>query len=262
MTIFVHELKMNRKSLLIWSCCIGVVNFGCLLLFESLADTMDQMSEAYAEMGSFSAALGLDRLSVSTMEGFYATEIALIFAVGGAMFAAMMGASMLSKEEEGHAAEFLYTLPLGRSYIVWRKYMAMAALIVLFQVLVIVWELLGFQLAGDMIPLKKYFLFHGAQLVMQSEVGSMGFVLSAVCRRKQIGAALGIAVLLYGADLLCRIVPKIENVKYITPFYYSNAVDIFVSGSIDGSLMGIGIGVAAAAGLSAWAIYGRRDLSV
>ena len=83
MTLLKHEMKMNLKALLIWSCCIGFSCFGCLLLFGSLKDTMDQMADVYAQMGSFSAALGLDRLSISTMEGFYATEIALIFAIGG-----------------------------------------------------------------------------------------------------------------------------------------------------------------------------------
>ena len=120
MTLFKHELKMNLKTLLIWAGCIGFTCCGCLLLFEGFADTMDEVAEAYSQMGSFSAALGLDRLSIGTMEGFYATEIGLIFAIGGAMFAAMTGAVMLSKEEEGHTAEFLYTLPFRREYIlVW-----------------------------------------------------------------------------------------------------------------------------------------------
>ena len=42
----------------------------------------------------------------------------MIVAIGGAMFAGMTGALMLSKEEEGHTAEFLYTLPLSlRDYL-------------------------------------------------------------------------------------------------------------------------------------------------
>ncbi len=137
MILLKHELKINMKALCIWSFCIGIINFGCILLYEGLADTMEQMSEVYAQMGAFSTALGLDRLSLDTMEGFYATEVALIFAVGGAMFAAMTGAAMLSKEEEGHTAEFLHALPFGRNYILGWKYVSAAALIVLFQIIVI-----------------------------------------------------------------------------------------------------------------------------
>lgn len=260
MTLFKHELKMNRRALLIWSCCVGFINFGCLLLFDSLAESMGQMAEAYAQMGSFSTALGLDRMSVSTMEGFYATEIALIYAIGGAMFAAMTGAAMLSKEEEGHTVEFLHTLPFGRGYIIRWKYVAMAVLIILFQMICILWEAAGFAIAGKLPDMQEYVLFHSAQLLMHLEVGSICFLISSICRKKQTGAALGLAVLLYMADMLCRIVPDIENLKYITPYYYSNASDIFSNGEISGGMAGIGIGVMAAAVICAGVIYGRRDL--
>ena len=45
----------------------------------------------FSVMGGFSAALGMDKVSIGTITGFYATEVALIFALGGAMFAAMTG---------------------------------------------------------------------------------------------------------------------------------------------------------------------------
>lgn len=261
MTLLRHELKMNRKSLLIWSFCIGIINFGCILLFESLADAMGEMSEAYAQMGSFSAALGLDRMSISTMGGFYATELALIFAVGGAMFAAMTGASLLSKEEEGHTGEFLHALPFGRKYIAGWKYVSMLCLILFFQIICICLELAGFGIAGEMPDGRRYMLFHAAQLMMQAEVGSVCFLISSICKRKQTGAALGLSVLLYMADMLCRIVPDIEKLKYVTPYYYSNAADIFYSGSADGKLLGIGAGVILAAVLCAGMIYGKKDIT-
>lgn len=260
MTLFWHELRMNRKSLLIWANVIGLICFGCLLLFGGLEEAMSQMAEAYARMGSFSAALGLDRLDISTIEGFYGTELGLVFAIGGGMFAAMTGAVMLSKEEEGHTCEFLHALPWGRNHIFWGKYLAVAALIFLFQVICILWELAGFALAGELPELRGYLLFHGAQLLMQTELGSIGYLISAFGRKKQIGAALGLAVLLYLADVLCRVLPDIERLKYITPYYFSNAADIFTEGKINGNMAGIGAGVAAVAVLCAASVYRNRDL--
>ena len=98
MVLLKHELRGNLKSLLLWSGCVGFACFGCIWLFGGLEESMTQMAEAYGRMGAFSAALGLDRISVSTIEGFYATEVALIYAIGGAMFGAMTGACMLAKE--------------------------------------------------------------------------------------------------------------------------------------------------------------------
>lgn len=261
MTLFKHEIKMNLKSLLIWSLSVGLICFGCLLLFESLKESMEQMADMYSQLGAFSTALGLDRLSINTIEGFYATEIGLMFSIGGAMFSAMTGACMVSKEEEGHTSEFLNTLPLGRKHIIVAKYLAMTALIILFQLICILWELLGFFGAKETPATDSYLLYHAAQFFMQLEVGSICFLLSTLCKRKQIGAALGFSLLLYVMDLICRVLPDIEDLKYVTPYYFSNASDIFTTGSIDHVMMGICISVIACSMIGAFIVYLKRDLA-
>lgn len=259
MTLLIQELKMGKRQLLAWTICIGICCFGCILLFQGMEETMEEMGDVYAQMGAFATALNLDRMNAGTMEGFYATEISMIFAVGGAMFAAMVGICMLTKEEEGHTVEFLNTLPFGRNYIVVWKYIAMTALIFLFNVLCLCWELLGFGCTGETVPFKEFLLFHGAQLLMHLEVGSICFLVSVFCRKKQMGAALGFAILLYGMDLMCRIVPDIENLKYVTPYYFSNAADIFISGKVEGVMVVISVVVTVLCGSVAAVFYSRKD---
>ena len=106
MVIWKHEWKQNFKVFLIFCLTVGICCFGCVLMFDSVAESMEQMAAGFAGMGSFSTAFGMDKISIATLEGFYAVEINLIFSLGGAMFAAMTGAALLSKEEEGHTAEF------------------------------------------------------------------------------------------------------------------------------------------------------------
>lgn len=260
MTLLCHELKMNVKSLWIWAACVGVSCFGCILLFGGLRKSMEGMADAYAQMGTFSVALGLDRLNVATIEGFYATEVALVFAIGGAMFAAMTGAALLSKEEEGHTAEFLHTLPFGRIYIAGWKYAAMAVLVFFFDAICLLWILAGFWMAGETALGLEFWLFHGAQLLMQLEVGSVCFLLSSVSAKKQTGAALGFSVLLYMMDLMCRIVPDLEGLRYVTPYYYANAADIFTRSEVEAGLAGIGIGVTVVCAFLAGMVYKKRDL--
>lgn len=259
MILLKHEIRSNFKTLLIWAGCVGLCCFGCLLLFKGIKDTMEPMAQLYGEMGAFSEALGLDRLNVADMEGYFATEIALIYALGGAMFAAMTGAVMLSKEEEGHTAEFLYTLPVGRGCVVAWKYAAMAALILLFQAICILWIWLGFAGAGEMPERGHLILYYEAQLLMQLEVGSVCFLLSALCRKKQIGAALGLVILLYIADIMCRVVPDLEALGYITPFYFSNGADIFVNGEVEKGPALLGFAVVAVSPLLAAVVCQKKD---
>ena len=118
MTLYRHELKLNRMSFVIWLVGVLAMSAGCIFLFPMIDDSMAEMSDAFASMGGFSAAFGMDKLAITTLEGFFGTEIGTIFALGGGMFASLIGISALSKEESSHTAEFLHTLTLSRSKIV------------------------------------------------------------------------------------------------------------------------------------------------
>ncbi len=261
MTLLKHELRAYSKTLIIWMMCVGICCFSCLLLFESLEDSMGEMADMFSAMGGFSVALGMDKVNIGTIEGFYATEVALIFALGGGMFAALTGAGILSKEEEGHTADFLYTLPFGRSQIVLWKYAAVCLLCLLFSAGAVLWILFGFACMGEMPPMREFLLYHAAQLLLQIEIGSICFLLSSVCKKRQIGGALGLVLILYFMDVMCRIVPAIEDLKYVTPFYFANASDIFSSGMPGGEMAAVSIFAAAASAALSFCIYKKKDLS-
>ena len=222
MTLYRHEMKMNLKSLIIWTLCVGGMCFGCILLYTSLEDSLQEIADAYANMGAMSTALGMDKMSLATLTGFYATEIAMMHGLGGAMFAAILGTGMLSKEEAGHTSEFLNVFPIGRGQIVIEKYLALLSNILWFNLVCALLYVLGFVM---------------------------------------MGAGLGLVILLFAADMMCRIIPAIENVKYLTPFYYSNGADIFTNGEIDGGMLAIGIGMLCAAFVAAFLKYGKKDLA-
>lgn len=261
MTLFMHEWKRNGKSLLIWSLCVGLLCMGCLFLYESVADPMAEMAGAFSEMGAFSMALGMDKVSLSTLEGFYAIEIAIMMSLGGAMFAAMTGAAIVAKEEEGHTSEFLNTLPIGRTRILLEKYFTMVTLIFAFQLICIGLIFIGFAGMGSYPDRKCFLLYHGACFLMQLEIGSIAFLMSAVLKKKPVGAALGLSVFLYMVDLMCRVVSALENAKYITPYYFSNATDIFSEGEINPVMAGISLGVTVITLILSVVIYKKRDLA-
>lgn len=261
MTLYIHEMKMNLKSLIIWTLCVGGLCFGCILLYTSLEDSLQGIAEAYSNMGAMSTALGMDKMSLATLTGFYATEVAMMHGLGGAMFAAILGTGMLSKEEAGHTSEFLNTFPIGRKQVVIEKYIALISNILLFNLVCTVMYVLGFVMMGEELMGKEMALYHLAQFVMQAEIGTVCFIISAFSRKNMMGAGLGIAILMFAADMMCRIIPAIENVKYITPFFYSNGADIFTSGEIDGVMLVIGILVIVVAFVTALGKYLKKDLA-
>ncbi|MBP3610801.1 MAG: ABC transporter permease subunit [Lachnospiraceae bacterium] len=261
MVIWKHEWKQNSKVWLIFCLAVGICCCGCVLMFDSVAESMEQMAESFAGMGSFATAFGMDKISIAKLEGFYAAEISLIFSLGGAMFAAMTGAALLSKEEEGHTAEFLHTLPLGRNRIVISKYVALVTLILAFNVIGILFEMTGIGIIGGEFAWKEYVLYHVLSLLMQLELGSVCFLVSACTKKKQIGMALGLSILLYLLDVMCRIVPDLEGAKYMTPFYYCNAADLFSKSGMEAGCIVIGLVVTAVSAVAAGVVYGKRDIA-
>lgn len=261
MTLYRHEMKMNLKSLIIWTLCVGGMCFGCILLYTSLEDSLQEIADAYANMGAMSIALGMDKMSLATLTGFYATEIAMMHGLGGAMFAAILGTGMLSREEAGHTSEFLHVFPITRGQIVLEKYLALLTNIFLFNLVCTLLYVLGFVLMGEELMGTEMLLYHLAQLLMQTELGTVCFLISAFSRKNLMGAGLGLVILLFAADMMCRIIPAIEDVKYITPFYYSNGADIFTSGEIDGVMLAIGIGILCVSFAVALFQYTKKDLA-
>lgn len=261
MTLFWHEMKMNIKSLVIWTVCVGAMCFGCILLFPGMKNSLQDAANAWANMGALSTAFGMDKMNYATLSGFYATEIGIMHSLGGAMFAALTGSVLISKEEALHTAEFLNVFPLGRINIFLQKYMSLICNIFLFNAVCVLLYIIGFVCIGEDMDMKKFFLFHGMQLLMQIEIGSICFMLSAFTKRNMIGTGLGITIVFYAADMMCRIIPAIKNLKYVTPFYYSNATDIFSNESRDAAMIMIGIVIIIASFLVAFQKYRTKDFS-
>ena len=91
MTIFWHEMKRGKSSLLIWTTVICFMLGVCVLIYPEMAAEMDIVSDMFANMGSFSSAFGMDSLNFGEFMGYFAVECGNQLGLGGAMFAAIMG---------------------------------------------------------------------------------------------------------------------------------------------------------------------------
>ena len=60
MTLIKHELKQGQATLLIWTSVIGFMLAACILIYPEMGTQMSDVGSMFAEMGSFSAAFGMD----------------------------------------------------------------------------------------------------------------------------------------------------------------------------------------------------------
>ena len=63
MTVFKHEMKRGKLSLIIWTAIIAFMLAVCVFIYPEMSTQMNEISDMFANMGSFSSAFGLDQLN-------------------------------------------------------------------------------------------------------------------------------------------------------------------------------------------------------
>ena len=89
MTLIRHELRQGRISFLIWTSAIAFLLVVCVFLFPEMKGEMEEVSDVFASMGSFTAAFGMDQLNFGTLIGYYSIECGNVLGLGGAFFASL-----------------------------------------------------------------------------------------------------------------------------------------------------------------------------
>ena len=218
MTLVKHELRQGKTSLLIWTAAIGFLLAICIFLFPEMKGQMDSVSDMFSSMGSFTEAFGMDRLNFGTLIGFYAVECGNILGLGGAFYAALCAAGILSKEEKDKTAEFLLTHPVSRKRIMTEKLIAVLVQITAMNIMIYAISVGSIAVVGEAIPLKEISLLHLAYYLLQLELAGICFGISSFLRKGSAGVGLGIAAMMYFLNLIANIADVAEFLKYITPF--------------------------------------------
>lgn len=260
MTLVKHELRQGKTALMIWTASIGLLLVICIFLFPEMKDQMEDVSDVFASMGSFTAAFGMDRLNFGTLIGFYGVECGNVLGLGGAFFASFCAVGILSKEEKDRTAEFLLTHPVSRVRIVTEKLAVVFVQIIMMNLVIYVLSIGSIAAIGEEIPWKEINLMHLAYFLLQIELSGICFGISAFVRKGSVGTGLGIAAIMYFLNLVANITESAEFLKYITPFGYSEGADIVENGCLDGTMVGIGLLFGLIGIVAAYLKYCKKDI--
>lgn len=260
MTIVKHELKQGKVSFWIWTAAICGLLAVCIFLFPEMKGEMGGIGEMFGSMGSFTAAFGMDRLNFGTLTGYYAIECGNVLGLGGAFFASLCAVGILSKEERDKTAEFLLTHPVSRVRIISEKLAAVLIQLVMMNLLVYAVAIGSMAAVGETIPWKEITLFHLAYFLLQLELGSICFGISAFMRKGSVGVGLGLAAVMYVLNLIANIAEAAGFLAYITPFGFCDGADIVSSGRLDAAKLSIGAAIGVVGILAAYMKYTRKDI--
>lgn len=261
MTILKHEIRQGRNSLIIWTAVIAFMLGVCILIYPEISKQMDGLSEAFANMGGFSAAFGMDKLNFGEFLGFFGVECGNVLGLGGAFFAALAGIAALSKEERGHTAEFLLTHPVSRQNVVAQKLVSVIVQIIILNAVAVGITALTTIMIGESPDIKPLTLTFAAYLMMQIEIAAICFGISAFIGSGGLGLGLGLAAAFYFLNIIANLTDSAEFLKYITPFGYTDSSSIIADGRIEIKYLVVGIVMTVIGIGAAFWKYGRKDIS-
>jgi ABC-2 type transport system permease protein len=235
MNIIGRELRANLKGLTIWIACIAVFLILAGAEFESFNanEEVDRMMQSFPE--GLRKAFSMDLVRFDRPEGYFSYTAGYLIMLG-AIYAALAGTKMLSREIRRKTAETTFTLPATRRGILALKLsaavircfaLAVATLIVIAAVFSRFETGASFYDNVVLLVISMFFI----QLLFLLA----GFFVSVISRRhKRTGALMAsLTVVIYMLSFIRNLGDKYELLKYFTPFEYFTPIAVMHGREID-----------------------------
>jgi len=262
--IFLRELKANLKSLAIWCGIILLLIFIAVAKFSAFAGDPSMLAILNSMPKALIDALSLRAFNLTTLSGFYGLMF-IYFALLGGIAAAMWSSDIISKEERDKTVEFSLVLPVSRSKVITAK--VLVALLDCIVFLLVTW---GVSLVAVQ-PYKPDQAFYDflalemeAMFVIELVFLAIGLLLGCSMKQYKRSGSTAIAIILvtYFLAIISGMEPKLDFLKYFTPFKYFDAGELFRSGSLNGVYLMISAVIIVVCVAASYLLYNQRDLYI
>lgn len=264
MNIFLHELKANLKSLIIWSIIIGLLIVVGAAKFQAFVGDENMLAMLDALPKAFMDAFSVSAFNLTTLTGFYGLMF-IYLGLMGAIAAAMWGSEIISKEERDKTVEFSLVLPVSRSRVITAK--ALAAFVNCIALVLITWgiSLAAVQSYAPDDAFRDYLALEmRAMFMIELVFLAIGLLLGCAMKRYKRSGSTAVAIILttYFLSVMAGMNQDLDFLKYFSPFKYYDAAELFVNGRMEPiSLVLSAIIIVGCVGFAYW-IYNKRDLYI
>ena len=122
--MFKREFKINFKSLLLWTVILLAMYILIFAIYPSLIneetkESLNLMMESMPQ--EMLSAFNMDIVGIESAFGWFKTEGYVFLTLIGGLYAAILGSTILLKEESDKTIEYLNSVPVTRKNIVLNK---------------------------------------------------------------------------------------------------------------------------------------------
>ncbi|MGX6445993.1 ABC transporter permease subunit [Neobacillus sp. K501] len=264
MNIFLKELKSHRKSLIFWSIGMFLMVASGMGKYVSLSSSGQSMNEMLAGMPkSVLAILGIGDFDISTASGYYGLLFIYLLLMA-TIHAAMLGATIIAKEERDKTSEFLFVKPVSRITVITAKLAAAVLNIVILNLVTFVSSIaLVGKYSDGKVETGDIALTMVGMFILQVLFLVTGSALAAVKRHSKSAASLaaGILLLTYVLSVAIDLNEDIEGLKYLTPFKYFEAKNVMNGGGVELIYVVLSAAIIVAFTALTYVFYKKRDLN-
>lgn len=266
MTVFLRELKANRKTLIIWCVCMFLLVASGMGKYTTYSSgSAGSLSDVFKEMPyTVRALLGIGSFDVTTMGGYFAM-LFLYIEIAVAIHAVLLGSGIIAKEERDKTSEFLMVKPLSRTSIITSKLLAALVNIVILNIVTLLSSLVmvsaynkGADISGEIMT------FMVSMLMVQLIFLSLGAFCSAFLRNAKSSGSAAMGIML-GSFVIAEITNLTDHVNVLnvlSPFKYFSYADIVNGNGLNAIIVVLSLLLIAVFSAAAYFFYRKRDLSV
>ena len=217
-SLYCLEFNLQKKSIIWWFAVLAVL----LIIEIAFYPLMNMMigvipDDVYNDFTDAGISFSFDSVTE-----YFLLQGVEVLALGGALFLCCFVASLLTRDFKGGQSELLYTNALNRNDIIMTKYANAVTMTVLFNVVMLVVELLMMCIVDIkgivFVPLITLFLYC---LILHLILVSLVFGIYLLKVKSGFGIAIAIPLLLYFVTIIALSISHNDALKFIeflTPF--------------------------------------------
>ena len=261
MNVLLQELRVSRRSVLIWSLSLAAFASLYLLLFGAIKNDLQVFEDVIQNFPPVAqAALGFVIGTLKTITGFYAFAFTYVV-LCGAVQATNLGVSAIGREIGGSTADFLLTKPLSRSRILAQKALAvLVSLVVTNAVFLAVTVPVAAAQQSDL-DIRQFLLLSATLFFVQLIFASLGLLYGVAAKKIKSVVAVSLpgVFAFFIVGMLGAIIGE-DKIRYFTPFKYFDIGYILKNSAYETTFSLVAAAVVVVAVAASFAVFAKKDV--
>lgn len=261
-TLVLRELRRTRKSLLSWLAPAAILTAITVSVQPQMAREGSIFEQKMKLMPQeLLAAFGMQNANLADPASYLATNFTMLTLLG-AVFAALLGATLVTHEEAFGTGEMLWSLPVKRRTGVLAKVLVGVLLVVAWETGVALVAFATFAAVGVDLPAAGAIvrLFVAAGFVHLALL-ALALVVTVRMKRPRTAPTVGLALAfgLYGAGVASSLADKLQGLKWVSPFRYAEPAAVVRLGALPAEAWALPVLLVVAVAVAMF-LFERKDL--